>query len=142
MKSKENERSQINPSGITSYFSSMKFISFLLVSSILFSCRQNQQLKFYGEPFDTTIAVNVINMIAKVEDQDTIDVVVKGKVSSSCGDDGCWLDLENSGGKEIHVEWDEKFHLPLDISGKTVVLNGYGYIDSSAEGNPVAFKAS
>jgi hypothetical protein len=119
----------------------IKTFVFALVLFSLSSCKSSSP-KFYGEPFDTTIAVGVKDMMVRVEDQGTIDVVVKGKVTSSCKDDGCWLNLENPDGKEIYVEWDEKFHLPLDISGKTVIVNGYAYIDSSQAGNPVAFKAS
>jgi len=117
--------------------------SFIIVLLILFlsSCK-NSTPTFYGEAFDTTKVIAVSELMKEIENQKQVSVIVTGTISSSCQDDGCWLNLENPDGGEVYVEWDEKFHLPLDISGKTVMMNGYAYIDSSKEGNPIAIKAS
>ena len=74
--------------------------------------------------------------------QSKVDAIVTGKISSSCQDDGCWLELQNENGSPIHVDWDEKFHLPTDITGKTAILHGYAFIDSLGNGKPIAFKAT
>ena len=113
----------------------------LILSLLIFSCKNSSPSKFYGEPFDTSKAISVATLLNKMQGQSTVDAVVAGKISSSCQDDGCWLELQNENGSAIHVDWDEKFHLPTDISGKTAILHGYAFTDSSETGKPIAFKA-
>ena len=107
---------------------------------ILASC--NREPKFYGEEFDTSNAITVNELMNRMETHPEIQTVVTGTISSSCQAEGCWLNLENPGGQEVYVDWDHKFNLPKRISGETVILNGYAYIDSSGDGKVIAFKAS
>jgi hypothetical protein len=117
-----------------------KHFASLIIAATLFSCSHSSSPKFYGEAFDTTQVISVGELALQSGVQK--EVTVKGIISSSCQGDGCWLNLANPGGKEIYVDWDEKFHLPHDISGKTVFIRGHAYVDTTAEGNPLAFKAS
>lgn len=112
----------------------------IFITATLLSCGRSSAPKFYGEAFDTTRAISVSELTMQSGEQKT--VTVKGIISSSCQDDGCWLNLTNPGGKEIYVDWDEKFHLPLDISGKSVFIHGEAYVDTTTEGHALAFKAS
>lgn len=116
------------------------FLVLVILAAVLLSCRHSSAPKFYGEAFDTTQVISVADLMQPANQ--SRPVTIKGIISSSCQDDGCWLNLANPGGDEVYVDWDEKFHLPLDISGKKVLIHGEAYIDSSAEGKPVAIKAS
>lgn len=112
----------------------------LIIAATLFSCGRTSSPKFYGDTFDTTQVISIAELVQQSGEQK--EVTVKGTIASSCQDDGCWLNLANPGGKEIYVDWDERFHLPKDISGETVLIHGQAYIDTTAEGHPVAFKAT
>ena len=50
--------------------------------------------------------------------------------------------MQNEKGSPIYVDWDEKFHLPKDIEGKSVVINGYAFMDSTDKGATIGFKAT
>jgi hypothetical protein len=76
-----------------------------------------------------------------MQEQEKLQTVVKGKVTTSCTEDGCWLNLENSG-KEILVDWDHRFNIPLDMGGRIAIVNGYAYYDSTETGKQLAFKAT
>jgi len=114
----------------------------LIFSLLIFSCKNSSPTGFYGEPFDTSVAITVPALLSKMKDQSIADAVVSGKISSSCHDDGCWLELQNENGSPIHVDWDEKFHLPTDIAGKTAVMSGYAFLDSTEKGIAIGFKAT
>jgi hypothetical protein len=114
----------------------------LFLCLLIFSCRNSSSYGFYGESFDTTKAMTVPDLLYKMQGQSTAAAVVSGKISSSCQDDGCWLELQNDEGSPIHVAWDEKFHLPTDIAGKKAIMNGYAFIDSTDKGIAVGFKAT
>lgn len=121
----------------------MKSLGLPLIFSILiFSCKNSSPSGFYGESFDTTKAIDVPALLSKMQGQSTVDAVVSGKISSSCQDDGCWLELQNNAGPPIHVDWDEKFHLPKDLAGKTAVMTGYAFSDSTEKGIAIGFKAT
>jgi hypothetical protein len=120
----------------------MKPFSLLLLLFALFSCHPTQKQKVYGEAFDTALAVSVQEMMVRMANAPKEEVVVKGTISTSCQGEGCWLTIKNDSGDEVYVDWDEKFHLPHDLSGKNVMVKGAAYHDSTSTGYPVAIKAS
>lgn len=114
----------------------------LILSLLFFSCKDSLTSKFYGEPFDTSKAITVPDLVSKMQGQTKVEAVVSGKISSSCQGEGCWLQLQNDEGPPIHVDWDEKFHLPKNIAGQTAVLKGYAFVDSTENGRTLGFKAT
>ena len=121
----------------------MKNLFILLVVSLtIFSCSHPATTpKFYGEKFDTTKAITTSQLASGMQGQTKLETVVKGKVTASCKDDGCWLNLEN-GSKEILVDWDHRFNIPLDMGDRMAIVNGYAYYDSTNTGMQLAFKAT
>lgn len=111
-----------------------------LLISVLLACSHSSTPKYYGEVFDTMQVISVTELLQQADH--SAAVTVKGTVTSSCQAEGCWLNLSNPGGKDVYVDWDEKFHVPHDISGRTVFVHGHTYIDTLSEGRPVAFRAN
>ncbi len=64
------------------------------------------------------------------ETKQGIPVKIEAKVSAVCQSKGCWMTLENPNGKPVFVRFkDYGFFMPLDLAGKTVVLEGNMYED-------------
>ncbi|MCH2021604.1 MAG: DUF4920 domain-containing protein [Saprospiraceae bacterium] len=64
-----------------------------------------------------------------------IEGKVEGKVTEVCQKAGCWLTLASEAGEELFVMTNHDFFVPLDIVGKTVVVDGNAFksITSVAE---------
>lgn len=97
---------------------------------------------YYGESFDTTLAISITELATQMQGKHKIDAVVYGSISESCQSEGCWLNLESSSGTMLFVDWDHKFNAPFDIKGRKAFVSGYAYIDSSKATPEIAFKAS
>ena len=52
---------------------------------------------------------------------------VEGEVSEVCKKAGCWLKLATEDGQEIFITTNHEFFVPVDIVGKTVVVDGQAY---------------
>lgn len=52
---------------------------------------------------------------------------VEGEVSEVCKKAGCWLKMATADGKEIFIATNHEFFVPVDIVGKTVVVDGNAY---------------
>lgn len=52
---------------------------------------------------------------------------VEGEVSEVCKKAGCWLKLATTDGQEIFITTNHEFFVPVDIVGKTVVVDGQAY---------------
>jgi hypothetical protein len=107
-----------------------KFLLLILFLPLFISCNHSSEPKFYGEEFDPKDAISVQDLAGKMSGQAKLDAIVTGKIISSCQSEGCWLNLENPAGDEVYVDWDERFHLPRDISGQTVFIKGYAFHDT------------
>ncbi|BDS14058.1 DUF4920 domain-containing protein [Aureispira anguillae] len=52
---------------------------------------------------------------------------VEGEVSEVCKKAGCWLKMATADGKEIFIATNHEFLVPVDMVGKTVVVDGNAY---------------
>ena len=52
---------------------------------------------------------------------------VEGQVSEVCQKAGCWLRIQTEDGQSLFITTNHEFFVPVDISGKTVVVEGAGY---------------
>ena len=114
----------------------------IVTFSMILGCRPQPLNGLYGENFDTAKFISVDQLLNSMEGKNMVNTTVKGTITASCQDDGCWLELSSIKGEPVHVDWDEKFHLPTDVEGKNVIVNGYAFRDSTKNGTPVVFKAT
>jgi ABC-type amino acid transport substrate-binding protein len=60
--------------------------------------------------------------------QDSARVKLVGKADAVCQAKGCWLTMKTPEGQEMRVRFkDYAFFVPKDISGKTIVINGWAH---------------
>jgi len=83
----------------------------------------------YGEKINETGAVPAMELPALLSKKDTVHLKIKARVINSCSSKGCWLTLRVNDSTEAFVKMkDYAFFVPLDIQGKTVVMEGKAFI--------------
>ena len=105
------------------------------VALLMAACNNNQQSETDNSNFGMSITADNTTsfeeVIAQMENQDTVPVKMTATVESVCQTKGCWMNLVSTDGsseKEIFVKFkDYGFFVPKDISGKQVVLQGKAY---------------
>lgn len=95
----------------------------------------------YGAEITADGGVALSEVLAKVKSEEgateldlgegnTVKAVatkVEGEVSEVCKKAGCWLKLATEDGQEIFITTNHDFFVPVDIVGKTVVVDGQAY---------------
>ena len=72
------------------------------------------------------MAVHYANMTVG----DSVDAKMIAKVDEVCQAKGCWMKLDLPDGEQVMVKFkDYGFFMPLDISGKEVVINGKAFVN-------------
>jgi len=107
------------------------FGTVVLITAIFVSNNAIGQ-KTYGAKIDEKGAVSVKELVTKMEGKDEMPAKVEGTVKSVCQAKGCWMTLDKGDGTTMRVTFkDYGFFVPKDISGKTVVLNGKAYVNTT-----------
>lgn len=84
----------------------------------------------FGEEIDATGAINYDALLAKMGEADSLQLKVEGKVNEVCQMKGCWMTIvsEDENQEPMMVKFkDYGFFMPMDISGKTVVMRGKAF---------------
>lgn len=80
----------------------------------------------YGEKTTADGAIPASSIAEKMKGHDSLEIKIIGKATDVCQQKGCWLQVDIGEGKTMRVRFkDYGFFVPKDISGKTVVLDGY-----------------
>jgi hypothetical protein len=82
----------------------------------------------YGAPITPADAVPVAQLNQVLGTKDSAQVKLIGKATEVCQAKGCWMTIATANGKQMRVRFkDYGFFVPKDISGKTVVINGWAH---------------
>ncbi|MEM9918559.1 MAG: DUF4920 domain-containing protein [Bacteroidota bacterium] len=84
----------------------------------------------FGELIDEKDAITLAELPAQLESADSVRVKLSGTVESVCQVKGCWMNIvsKDAEGQEVFVKFkDYGFFVPVDIAGKTVVMDGYAF---------------
>jgi len=82
----------------------------------------------YGAKITEAGAIDIAKLPSMIKGTDTIAVKIKAKVESSCSKKGCWMNLIIDGKQTAFVKMkDYEFFVPIEIEGKTIVLDGIAY---------------
>ncbi len=87
--------------------------------------------KHFGQEITAEGAFAYEEMLAKMGDQESIDVKVEGMVDAVCQTKGCWMNIAGGEGNEdLFVQFEDYgFFMPKDIAGRKVVMEGKAYRD-------------
>ncbi|UOQ70730.1 DUF4920 domain-containing protein [Hymenobacter cellulosilyticus] len=84
--------------------------------------------KTYGAAISADGARPMSELRQVLGEQDSAQVKLVGTAAEVCQAKGCWLTVTTAEGKAMRVRFkDYAFFVPKDISGKTVVINGWAH---------------
>jgi len=87
----------------------------------------------YGAKTDGSNAVAGNQVPLMLQKKDTVAVKMKAKVLDACSKKGCWMTLQLNDTTTAFVKMkDYAFFVPMDIVGKTVVLDGLAYTKTTS----------
>lgn len=119
----------------------MKTIVQLAILSVLtFACNTDPRAKLpttgaYGNAITKATNYTSTELLEKLKTEKNFSVVVSGKVLDYCKGEGCWLTMENNGGEPLFIEIEnQRFILPHNIKGKSVVVQGIAVEAADANG--------
>ncbi len=79
----------------------------------------------YGAATTAKGAIDIAELPAKLQQTDSLHTKVIAKVLEVCPKKGCWMKLQVNDSTTAFVKMkDYGFFVPLDITGKTIVLEG------------------
>lgn len=79
----------------------------------------------YGEKITADAAVSVNELPKALETSEKVSTKIIGKVTDVCPKKGCWISLETADKTKVFVKMkDYGFFVPVDLIGKTIVLDG------------------
>ncbi|MCB2410100.1 DUF4920 domain-containing protein [Hymenobacter lucidus] len=84
--------------------------------------------KTYGAAITAAGARPISELREVLGTQDSAQVKLVGTAAEVCQAKGCWLTMTTAEGKPMRVRFkDYAFFVPKDISGKTIVVNGWAH---------------
>lgn len=90
--------------------------------------------KHFGATITAENAIAYDQVMARMNNVDSLPMKVTGKVKEVCQKKGCWMTLvsDQPGYPEMRVTFkDYAFFMPKDLSGKQVVVDGYAYVETT-----------
>ena len=122
-----------------------KYITLLSLLFIMSSCTKepktttqttvDQELTYtsFGEEINLEDAITYPELLNRLSTEDSVTCKVTGIVQDVCQVKGCWMtmiDPSDDDKPELFVKFkDYGFFMPLDISGKTVTMEGTAYTE-------------
>ncbi len=85
-------------------------------------------VEYFGAKIDDKGVMPYAKLVSEMAAKDSLAVKVKGKVAEVCQVKGCWMSIVEEGKEDMFVKFkDYGFFMPLDISGKEVIMEGYAF---------------
>ncbi len=126
----------------------MKYISILFAAAIfsLTSCgnsadgkpsadsakKDSIQGAYYGDSISPAGAIKATEVKATLGNHDSLAMKVEGKIVDVCQKKGCWMNIQLPNSETMRVTFkDYGFFVPKDAGGKTVIVDGYAYNDTT-----------
>lgn len=119
-----------------------KLLVIALSAFVIISCTPTEKAvqRVEGKHFGATIsdkgAISYDALLTKLEKSESLDAVkVRGEVSGVCKKKGCWITLvsKDPAKEEMFVKFkDYGFFMPKDIEGKTVVMEGKAFKETTS----------
>ncbi|MDF2437755.1 MAG: amino acid aminotransferase [Bacteroidota bacterium] len=90
-------------------------------------------LQFFGDSINQEGAMPSTELAAKMEGKDSMKVKLMGTINEVCQKKGCWMTMPIGNDKTMQVKFkDYAFFVPKDASGKTVVIAGVAFTDTTS----------
>lgn len=122
----------------------MRIFTFsLFVILLTLSCKSTSKTAMisdakntFGEDFKIKNVLTHDQLIAKLKSGKEVEAQVEGKVESVCQAKGCWMNIvseKNQKSDKVFVKFHNYgFFMPLDLAGKSIVMNGKGFVEETS----------
>ena len=118
----------------------LSLLPLLMTASVIwFSCKTSpaaQENSFGAGVSNPDAAVSLADVSRQLDTVDSLNVIVKAKVSDVCQAKGCWMNLAdgtNTTEEQIFVQfYDYGFFMPKDIAGREVIVEGKAYKEQTS----------
>lgn len=121
----------------------LKNIIFILATmSLLAACKtlntaqsDTANYKYFGETISPKGAITYEKLLTKMSKAESVDAKVIGTVESVCQVKGCWVNIvsADTSKEEMFVKFvDYGFFMPLDCSGKQVIMEGQAFRETTS----------
>lgn len=85
-------------------------------------------VEYFGEKIDDKNVIPYAKLVSEMGTKDSMAVKVRGTVAEVCQAKGCWMSIVEEGKEDMFVKFkDYGFFMPLDISGKEVIMEGFAF---------------
>jgi hypothetical protein len=104
----------------------------VLVTACSKKTNEAANVQQFGASITAKNAIPYDELVKKMAKADSLNAKVTGKVSEVCQKKGCWMTMisDKPGQPEMRVTFkDYAFFMPKNISGKTVVIDGFSKIE-------------
>ncbi len=117
----------------------LKKLTFLLIPVFLIACNsgvkttentesteQQTEEGIFGEKISGENPIAGKDLVAMLEESDSVWVTMKSTIVTNCQNSGCWMDLDLGSDDVVKVTFkDYAFFVPLDSKGKTATVEGF-----------------
>ncbi len=90
----------------------------------------------FGEDFALKNVMSYDDLLKKLDSSKEMQVQVEGKVEGVCQVKGCWMNIvstKSPDSRKMFVKFHNYgFFMPLDLAGKTVVMNGKAFTEETS----------
>jgi hypothetical protein len=89
--------------------------------------------QIFGDTITNDGAVAATEVLTKMANTDSMPMKVTGTIVDVCQKKGCWMTMNIGNDQTMRIGFkDYAFFVPKDCSGKTAVLDGYAYVDTTS----------
>jgi hypothetical protein len=90
-------------------------------------------IQYFGDTITSEGAIASTEIMTRIAGKDSMPIKLQGKITAVCQKKGCWMHLDAGNGKMMRVSFkDYAFFVPKNASGKTAVVDGYAYVDTTS----------
>lgn len=90
------------------------------------SAETSEDAGYFGEKISVENAISGEQLMAMLQEKDSVWVTMTSKIISNCQKSGCWMDLDVGNDQVMKVTFkDYAFVIPIDSKGKTATVEGY-----------------
>ena len=90
-------------------------------------------LQYFGDSLTQDGAIPSTELSAKMQGKDSMTVKLTGPIKEVCQKKGCWMTMDIGNEKTMQVKFkDYAFFVPKDANGKTVVIEGVAFTDTTS----------
>jgi hypothetical protein len=113
----------------------------VLAVTMLFACKQAATTTTDENSFGAGVTkqdnpASLAEVVSQLDTKDSIEVVMKAKVTEVCQKKGCWMNLvdpQSQTDEQLFVKFkDYAFFVPKDIAGREVLIEGVAYKEETS----------